>query len=349
MARYDERTAEQILSEMLDSARDDIDKRQGSVAFDMLAPVAQELEFLGFELQALYEQGFLDTAVGDALDYHVNEVGLTRKPATSSVGFANITGTTGTVIPVGYRFVSASGASFATTAQTTIFDGVAAVPVSAVVPGVLGDLGIGELTDHERNIVGIDTVTNVDIFTGGVDAEEDDVLRERALFKIRAPITSGNANHYRLWATEVAGVASAKVFPTFNGPNTVKVVVIAQDGGAPAESIVTAVAEYIETQRPIGAAVTVQAIEEVGVDVSATLTLREGIEIDNVLTTIRTSLTSYLLSEAQSGIIRYNRIGEAIIDVDGVLDYENLFVNGGTVNFMLTAEQVGIVGELTFT
>lgn len=40
---FENETYENILNRMLDNISDDIDKREGSVAFDMLAPKAIEL------------------------------------------------------------------------------------------------------------------------------------------------------------------------------------------------------------------------------------------------------------------------------------------------------------------
>ena len=74
MGRFNNRTANDILRQMLENTRGDIDKRQGSVAWDMEAPVAYEIEMLGWEIEAAYLDGFLDTAVGEALDMHAHEV-----------------------------------------------------------------------------------------------------------------------------------------------------------------------------------------------------------------------------------------------------------------------------------
>lgn len=348
MGKYNNRTAADILTEMLANARDDIDKRQGSVAHDMLAPAAHEIEMLGWELEATYLQGFLDTATDEALDFHAHELGLTRKPAVAAVGTANITGTDGTIIPKGYRFLTASGIEFTADNQMTIAGGIANIQVTAVVPGESGNIGIAELIDHERNIAGINTVSNNEVFIGGVDAEDDDSLRERALFKARKPITSGNANHYKLWATDIEGVATAKVFPTWNGPNTVKVVLIADDGGAPDQTIIDDAIAYIERERPIGATVTVLPIEEVPLSINATLTLQGDLAVSDVQEAVIQSISAYFLSESDGGVIRYTRVGEAILDVPGVIDYENLLVNGATSNVTLSEEQVAIVGEVSF-
>ena len=349
MGKFNKRTASDILADMLKVTRDDIDKRQGSVVHDMLAPPAQEIEMLGWELEAVYLQGFLDTATHEALDYHAHELGLTRKPAVASVGIVSITGTNGVIIPKGYRFRTEAGIEFTTDIQSIITNSVANIAVTATIAGDSGNIGIGELIDHERNVSGIATVTNNEVFIGGVDAESDDSLRERALFKARKPITSGNANHYRLWAMEVEGVATAKVFPVWDGPNTVKVVIIAEDGGAPDEPTLDAVRDYIEQERPIGANVTVLPIEEVALTINAKLTLDGDLSAVDVLEAITQSITTYLLSEADGGIIRLVRVGEAILDVAGVLDYEELTVNGATSNVKLNAEQVAIVGEVTLS
>lgn len=347
MGRFNKRTADDILRQMLENTRGDVDKRQGSVAWDMEAPVAHEIEMLGWDMEATYLDGFLDTAAGEALDMHAHEVGYERHPAVKAVGIANVEGQDGVVIPQGYRFYSVAGIEFTSDSNVVITDGAASVPLTASVGGESGNVGIGELTDHERNIAGITSVTNNDIFIGGVDAESDDSLRERTLFKLRKPITSGNAYHYRLWSREVEGVADAKVFPTWDGPNTVKVVLIASDGGAPDTTIVDAAIDHIENERPIGANVTVLPIGELPIDINVKLTLDGDLTGDDVLDEIKAKLAAYFLDAADGGLIRYTRVGDALLNVRGVLDYEQLAINGGTANVQLTAEQVAIVGEVT--
>lgn len=348
MGKYNNRTASGILKDMLAKTREDIDKRQGSVAYDMLAPASQELEMLGFELEAVYLQAYLDTAVGEELEMLAHHHGIYRKESTYAKGIVNVTGREGAQIPAGYRFIAPGDKTFTTDEVATIADGVASVNVTAVEAGEAGNIGIGEIYDHERNVAGIDAVTNNEIFTGGVDAEPDDELRERALFKARKPITSGNANHYRLWATDVEGVSTAKVFPTWNGPNTVKVVLVADDGGAPAQPVVDAAIEHIESERPIGATVTVVPIEEVPISVNAKLTLNGDLTVADVQQVLIDAIGAYFLAQAEAGIVRYTRVGDAVLSVTGVLDYEDLRINDGTSNVILTQEQVAIVGEVVF-
>ena len=43
----------------------------------------------------------------------------------------------------------------------------------------------------------------------------------------------------------------------------------------------------------------------------------------------------------------YARIGSAILDTEGVEDYENLTVNGGTGNLSIPAKYAAVLGEVT--
>ncbi|MET3658535.1 baseplate J/gp47 family protein [Sporosarcina psychrophila] len=346
---YGNRTAEEILDEMLTAARDDVDKREGSIVFDMLAPPSEEFEMLGYELDAIFALGYVDTSEGDELKRRTSEMGVDWKAPIEAVGAVTISGADGTVIPVGYT-VFTDGAEpvyFEVTTAATITGGFATATVRALVGGIAGNITIGEITQFTATVAGITSVTNNAIFTGGIDGETDDELRARYLHKVRKPITSGNAYHYELWATEIEGVAAAKIFPIWNGNGTVKVVVISSDGRAPDQTVLDAVTAYIEEQRPIGATVTVIAINEVALDIDVTLALEGDLLPADVLSAITSSIGAYLLSEAESGIIRYHRVGEAILAVDGVTDYESLAVNGGTSNITIDAESVAIVGEVT--
>ena len=93
-------TYEELLQRCLDRVPNTLDKRQGSIIYDALAPCCVELAQIYIELSGIYEQVFIDTAVGEALDRLVNQNGLTRKEATNAIrkGEFNM------VVPIGSRF-----------------------------------------------------------------------------------------------------------------------------------------------------------------------------------------------------------------------------------------------------
>lgn len=340
------RIQEEILTEMLDNARDDVDKREGAIVYDVLSPVAFEVEMLDYEIDAVLELGFAETSEGDFLTLRATEAGVDRKLATKAIGSVTFTGQDGVVIPIGLRLYTDTPTPiyFVTTETGVITNGTLTVSVEAEVAGVDGNIGAGLIVEYERLVVGVTSVINTSNFEGGVDEETDEDLLERYLHAVRRPIGSGNIYHYEKWATDVEGVRAARIFPLWNGPGTVKVVLIATNGKAPTQTIVDEVITHIETERPIGADVTVIGITEVSIDVSATITLESGLHLDSVKQAVIDSIAAYLASE--NDVIRYARVGNAIIKVDGVVDYADLTLNGDTVNIDIDSDEVAVVGEV---
>ena len=75
-------TFEELLQGMLDRVPSDVDKRQGSVIYDALAPAAYFLAQQDFQLRNFIDLVFADTAVGEYLDRCVEAHGLSsRLPA----------------------------------------------------------------------------------------------------------------------------------------------------------------------------------------------------------------------------------------------------------------------------
>lgn len=347
---YEAQTKAAILQRQLDASPSDIDKRQGSLTYDVLSASAIEKALLYIELDNVLNFGFADTTYGTYLDQRANERGLTRKAAIKAVGSVTFSGPNGTVIPAGTE-VSTGGESpiyFATTASATIASGTATVAAEAEVAGESGNVTIGAITLLVGDLVGVVTVTNAAPFDGGVDVESDADLLARYLDTVRKPSTSGNANQYRTWALEVAGISDAKVTPVWNGPGTVKVVLLDDDKTAPSAPKVSEVAAYIETVRPVGATVTVVGATEVAINVSGTYTLATGATLTDARTQIAAGLKTYLATLAFTDpTVRYTQIANVVLSADAVVDYSGLTVNGGTANITIVSGSVAVVGTVT--
>ncbi|MEH6944775.1 baseplate J/gp47 family protein [Bacillus sp. JJ722] len=344
MAMYSTRTADEILDSMKDSVRDDVDKREGAVVHDMLAPPAMEFEMIGFELDAILELGFADTSQAEYLERRTAELGVFRKAATKAEGELIFTGDEGAEIPIGTRALTGSGVFFVATTYGVIAEGTATVKAEAIIAGAQGNVSPEQIIAIENAPNGIKSVTNLANFEGGVDTESDSDLKARYLLKVRKPITSGNTYHYEKWATDVEGVSRARVYPIWNGNGTVKVVVIDANGRAPSPAIVEDVIANIERERPIGATVTVVPVREIAINIAVTLTLEGALLPVDVQAEVEANINGYL---AQAGnIIRYSQIANAIIDTQGVVDYEGLTINGSTSNVVIDGESTAIVGEV---
>jgi Baseplate J-like protein. len=352
VAQFEDQTFEAIIERMLARLPDDIDKRQGSVVHDLLAPAAAELAQAYIEMDNVLNLGFADTTYGEYLDRRAAEQGLTRKPAVKSTGRLTFSGPEGTVIPIGTR-VSTEGETpvyFVTTTEGTIAGGTVTVDAEAEVGGVNGNVGAGKITVVLGDLSGVVTVTNTEPFTGGIDEETDEELYERYKEKVTRPITSGNKYQYEAWAKEIAGVADARCYPRWNGNGTVKVVVVDSEKRSPSAQVIQAVADYIEEVRPVLADVTVVGVTEVPINISVTVTLSAGANPSDVEAGIRENITEYFKKIGfVETVVRYTAIGNAILDANGVIDYSNLTVNGAVSNVIFNDDEVPILGAVSIT
>ncbi|MEW8957778.1 MAG: baseplate J/gp47 family protein [Moorella sp. (in: firmicutes)] len=344
-------TKEQILQRLLAQIPDEYDKSEGSFFYDVLSAVAIELAAAQDLVEQYLQLGFAETTSGNYLDYRAHEHGLERKAATKATGQVTISGSNGTVVPAGSLFATAGGVQFKTLAEVTIGEtGQVVANVEAVEAGSSGNVPAGTINTIPVSIAGVTGVTNTQATSGGTDTESDAALLARLLKKVRSPATSGNAAHYKQWALEVAGVGDAKVIPEWNGPGTVKVIIIDSNKQPASADIVQDVADHIEEVRPIGAAVTAISAQGLIIDVAVTGVLAENYTPEQVKSSYENTLREYLKSIAfQQNYVSYAKIGSLFLDTPGVLDYLNLTVNGGTSNVTIGDEQVPILGTVTIT
>lgn len=347
---YSQKTQEEILASLLSNLGGQYDKTAGYLPFDMAAALAIELAGIGAEQAAILLNGFGQTATGAYLDLHAGEFDESRKAATKATGSVTFTGTNGTVVPMGSLVSTRGGIQYQTKAAATIATGTAVVAIEASVAGANGNVPMLAIDTMPITIGGITAVSNPDETIGGTDTETDASLRARLLERVRLPATSGNAAHYIIWAKKVAGVGAAKVIPIWNGPGTVKVVIIDSNKLPASGAIISAVSTYVETQRPIGPTVTYVSATALNITVSATLVLKSGYTVAGLKPAIEAAITAYLASIAfVKTAVSYAQIGVAILSVEGVVDFSNLLVNTGTSNVAIGDTQVAVKSIVTLS
>lgn len=352
--QYINETEDAILARKLARLDADLDKRQGSVIYDTLSPNSFEEAQLYTALDDVIAFGLdVDADTPDAfVDLKVRNQGLTRKPSVVATGTVTFAGVDGVVIPIGTRIRTDENDAvyFVTTAEGIIVGGVVTVNATAEVGGTNGNVPSNSITVVLGDLAGSLTVTNANNFIGGVDTETNQSLLDRYYEKVQRPATSGNVYQYEQWAKEVAGVGDVKVYPIWNGPGTVKLVLLDDDKTSPDATVITATVTYVESVRPIGADVTIVGATELPINVTATLTLANGATVADVQASFTSGLRTYLQSVAFTGeLIRYTRIANVLLDLPPIIDYANLLVNGATANIEPTDEQVGVVGAVAFT
>lgn len=317
---------------------------EGTFSFDELSANAKEFEKTYAEMELIVEAGFPQTSWGIYLDYLADALaGLSRRKATAAEVELTIKGKAGTVIPAGYIFSTDSGVSFALKADAEIgTDGNVAATATSTTTGAGGNVKAGTVTLIPVPLYGVETVTNAAAAHDGYEEENDDSLRERLMFVMRRPVTSGNANHYWSWAMAVSGVGQCKVIPLWNGPGTVKVLIVDANNKVASAELIKKTYDYIEEQRPIGATVTVVSPEPVLIDIAATI---EGtVDADAFKAAVNRWLGEKWFGLSKISLAQISRI---LLEC-GATDYvpDSVTLNGKVANVTLTAEQLAAVGEV---
>lgn len=107
-------------------------------------------------------------------------------------------------------------------------------------------------------------------------------------------------------------------------------------------------------QAPIGAYCTVESATAKKLTVSAQIILAPTYNLSAVTTSIENNIKSYLREIAfKQNYVSFAKIGSAILETDGVLDYSNLTLNGKTINIAVddtsTSAEVAVLDDLIIT
>jgi uncharacterized phage protein gp47/JayE len=351
---YEHETFEAILNRMLAAVPSDVDKREGSIIYDALAPAAVELAQMYMELDVNVNLYFIDTATGEFLDRRAEAFNINRIPAIKSQRKGLFYDSLNALfdIPIGSRF-SIEGLNYK--AINKIATGEFTMECETV--GVVGNQPFGTLVSIEY-IAGLAKAELSDVLIPGADEESDDTFRSRFLNEVQKPGTSGNKADYQKWALEVSGVGGVQVIPLWNGGGSVKVIIIDSEKVPASIQLISDTQTYIdpdpgmgEGKAPISAAVTVEAAVGVNIDVTATMVLDGTKTLADVQAAFEASLVDHLkrLAFSADPSVKYVRIGSLLLDTDGVQDYSNLLVNGGTANIVINTGQVAVKGAVTLS
>jgi len=358
-------TYERLLNEVLNNAPEGIDTRQGSIFFDAVSGVLLKVAKLYTDLDVVSEMTRLTTATGEALDAKAREYGVTRLAATKAKYRAEFSGT---VPRAGERFYY-DGAYFVLKIEA----GTGIYYFEAEVAGENGnDIYAGTPAVPVNNVDGLASATFGPIYENGSDDEDDESLRNRVIEKISGPAENGNRQHYKTWCESIDGVGRARIIPLWNGPNTVKGVLIDPVGKPCGVAKVAEVQEYIDPARKgltatvegktynvgdglgngvanIGAHFTAVAAEALEITVAFGAELADGATKEAVQQAAAEAIEKYLkelalnAGEGENAVVRISAVGAILSQVESLVDYSDLRLNGDTHNVAAGEEDVPVL------
>ena len=169
--------------------------------------------------------------------------GLEHRQATFASGELTLTGTD--TVTLGNIFATKDGLQFKALETKEITES-GTVKAECLTAGKIGNVPVGQITEFVTYKGNFTAVTNVTAFSGGYAEETKEELYDRYISVISEPIVSGNDNLYKKEILNVAGVGKVKIKPLWNGDNTVKGIILGNDGEPASDSLVSAVQDYID-------------------------------------------------------------------------------------------------------
>jgi uncharacterized phage protein gp47/JayE len=353
---FEDKTYEAILADMIDRVPSNLDRRQASVIYDSLSPIAAELAQTYINLDNLLDNAFADKAIDGYLDMKCSEIGLTRNQASKTIQNGIFTGNGGLDfdISISDRFsVVNSNVNFIATEK--IDDG--SFKLECETAGNIGNTVTGQLIPISY-IEGLETAELTEILILGEDIESNDALRIRYFNKVQNNAQDGNIAQYEEWADEFTGIGRSKVFPLWDGDNTVKVSILDATNDIASTPLVDEFQLYLdpdseglgEGKAPIGSIVTVSTATGLTINVSATITLNTGYIMDDAEAQAEVAIETYLRSISyDKNSVSLIALGSAMLGTEAIASVSGLLLNGVVADVSLSSEQIPQLGTVTLS
>lgn len=360
------------LNLMLDNIPNDIDKREGSIIYDAVAPAAMVSAQQSLSLANILRETYIKTAQGEFLDYRAVEHGTSRYAATNTEVKAKFNDDDGNPINVniGDRFASIAESPIFYTVIKTNDDGTA--ELQAEEAGTIANSYLGQVLPVTPND-NLAWAEIIEITIPARDEENDDHLRARLLNSNSWVAYGGNVADYLDMTSKIHDVGATQVYPTWDGPGTVKLVILNNDLMPASSTLVKKVKEEIdpegkETQgyglAPIDHRVTVTAPEAFTVDIAINVTIVDSMNIESIRTNIKTSLEEFFKSlrrdwstinatvgRGYSMTIYRSKILSKVMMIEGVANATMPRLNNKDEDLQLvfnnTTSQLPVLGEVT--
>lgn len=215
-----------FLDKLLSQISDDLDKREGSIVYDAIAPCAAALAEQSLLMANLVLQSHRETATGEFLDYASHDDGTNREPATFAKAKATATdenGNTVTSISVGDRF-SSIGAEPIFYSVVQVNNDYSFILKSELAGDIANDY-VGQILPITPN----DSINwaEIKVITEPArDAENDETLRQRLLNPTSYISYGGNFSDYQNMLKKIDEVGKAQIYPCYKGANYIKVAIL---------------------------------------------------------------------------------------------------------------------------
>lgn len=345
-----------VMNMCMGEISDDVDKTQSSIIYDTLSPAVTALMVIVEQMRMVYYNTFISTAQGEYLEKRVEELGLTRIPATNAIRRVYVYDKEGNLTDVDLGTLITPKGSGTLLFALIEKEDVGTYKARCSTEGVVGNEYIGEC-ECITNLTNIGNVMMTDVITSARNEETDTELRQRALESLNVKEFGGNIADYRaLVGTDLPNVGQMQVYPRdFGDPilNSTVLSVVNPNGDPMTEEERTAIQEQLDPSTypgqghgivPIGHHPIIVSPTEVATNFSMTITPEPGRTVSELTAAINEKISEYI-DELRANWATLNlyygytvqalhaQVIAKVLEVEGVLNVTNVVINevGGEV------------------
>ena len=382
---FESRTYEALLASALSRVASPVDKREGSMVMNGVAPSMAELAQLYIAADFVLQATYIITAPREYLIKRAHDRNMDPYPASSAVYRAEFN----IEVPEGTRF-SCEDLNFVVTARMDPEEDTEtglSYQVTCETPGAAANNYGGTLIPVEY-VQGLTHAELVELLIPGDDEEETEAFRQRVLDSFQSQAFGGNQADYREKVLAMPGVGDLKIHPVWNGDispaslipdeaveswytstistvsGTVKLVIMASDYKAPTPTLLEEIQTAIDPEQnageglglaPIGHVVHVTGVTPEEVDIALHLTYASGWDWDAVKSYVEAVIDAYFVELSQDWAssdfltVRISQIESRILSEcsNMITDIGGTKINGQENNLALGPDSIPARGEVT--
>ena len=372
MSYSDNNSFEKIMDRCLgNKILENVDKRQGSIIYDALAPICLELAEAYVKMDIMEEQTFLTTATGINLDKRAFDYGLSRTPATNALRIAEfkkykmdsdgnfVHDDKGNKILIDMDITE--GARFTLPEDSSItFEFIGKTDGYNILKceqtGTKGNEHVGTILPliPIKNLIEAKITST---YEPAEDEETDEELRRRVVDSINYSSFGGNIEDYIEKVNAIDGVGNTKVFPAWQYNGSVLLSIVDPIFNPITDEFAKNLKEQIDPDEntgrgvgiaPIGHYVTITTPAKRYVNISMSVELMNTATLETIKEDIERKISEYFETVRKSFGQNVNltiyraRIIEKVLELKEVLNVKDVALNGNFTDVTFIDE--GLIG-----
>lgn len=346
-------TFENIMARVLSRLPNDIDKREGSIIWDALAPCCLEIESIYYALDEIIKQTMAVTSSREFLEMRALERGLEPYPSTRAIIKLQST----SEISNGKRLKTLDGVEY--TVTDCIDESRLIYLAQCEKYGDIGNIPNGKLIqiDYVPNFNG---ATILSVYSLGKEEEDTEKFRTRYLNSFKDLSYGGNISDYTQKTLQIDVVGAVKVTPIWNGGGTVKLTILDTKFNKADKVTIKKVQDIIDPKQdakglgvaPIGHIVTVDTVSEVSINIKFKATFLTPSRFKDNVDMFKKTINKYFHElkqkwDKETIVLRPTYISSRLLALDNIEDIRDVTINGTTNNVKLGDYEIPIIGDVS--